>query len=66
MIHKGVEYSVSESADPDFWNWQFAIAGKTHCGKTRTKLRNMAIRRVELRINAALKKLQKIPDQPTT
>jgi hypothetical protein len=58
MLFRGVEYAVAESTDPDFWNWQFTIAGTTHRGRSRTRLRTLAIRRVELKIMAALKRLQ--------
>jgi hypothetical protein len=58
MVFRGVEYDVTESADPDFWNWQFTIAGVTQRGRTRTRLRTLAMRRAELKIVAALKKLR--------
>jgi hypothetical protein len=60
MLFRGVEYTVAESADPDFWNWQFTIAGTTQRGRSRTRLRTLAIRRVEQKIVAALKRLQNV------
>jgi hypothetical protein len=63
MIFRGVEYTVAESADPDFWDWQFTIAGTTQRGRTRTRLRALAIRRVELKIRAALKRFQNAADR---
>ena len=38
MMHKGVEYTVSQSA-PDVWQWQFRIGDAVISGKTETKIR---------------------------
>ena len=51
MIHRGVPYSV----EPDVWQWQFQIGNDVKAGKTRTRLAAMAARRVQSRIDAALR-----------
>ena len=55
MIYKGVEYSITATGEPDLWQWQFQLGDKTTTGKTRTRLVHMAARRVQMRIDAALK-----------
>jgi len=56
MIHKGIEFTVVATETPGIWRWQFAINGKTKTGRTEAKLELLAIRRVTLRIDRALKK----------
>jgi hypothetical protein len=55
VIHKGVQYSVAPTVEPDIWQWQFQIGESVKTGKTRTKLAALAARRVQLKIDAALK-----------
>lgn len=55
MMHRGVEYTVSQSAQ-GVWNWQFRIGDAVISGKTETNIRLLAIRRVQLRIDRELKK----------
>lgn len=63
MMHKGVEYAVSQSA-PGVWQWQFRIGNAVISGKTETNIRLLAIRRVQLRIDRELKKAaSKDPDR---
>ena len=50
MIHKGVEFTVTQAA-PGVWRWQFRIGDKVKSGKTEAKLHLLAIRRVQLRID---------------
>jgi hypothetical protein len=54
MNHKGVEYTVA-SSEPGFWRWQFRIGGQLKTGTTETSLELLAMRRVQLRIDQALK-----------
>ena len=56
MIHKGIEYTVSPTVDPEIWRWQFQVADKVYVGRTRTRLAALAGRRVQLKINVALKR----------
>jgi hypothetical protein len=58
MIHKGVEFTVTQAA-PGVWRWQFRIGDKVKTGKTEAKLQLLAIRRVQLRIDRELKKAAK-------
>jgi hypothetical protein len=54
---KGVEYSVL-LIEPGLWRWRFQIGETATSGKTRTHLPGMVTRRVELRIDSALRKLK--------
>ncbi|WGR91426.1 hypothetical protein MTX26_13010 [Bradyrhizobium sp. ISRA443] len=56
MIHKGVEFSVTEVA-AGVWTWRFQIGDKVFTGRTETNLNLLAIRRVQLRIDRELKKI---------
>jgi hypothetical protein len=58
MIHKGVEFTVTAVA-PGIWKWQFRIGDRVVAGKTEAKLNLLAIRRVQLRIDRELKKVQR-------
>jgi len=55
VIYRGVEYSVTATSEPDVWQWRFQIGERSAVGKTRTRLINMAARRVHMKIDAALK-----------
>lgn len=55
VIHKGVQYSVAPTVEPDVFQWQFRIGESVKTGKTRTRLAALAARRVQLKIDAALK-----------
>lgn len=55
MMHRGIEYSVTQSA-PGVWQWQFRIGDVVVSGKTETNISQLAVRRVHLRINRELKK----------
>ncbi|WGS23101.1 MULTISPECIES: hypothetical protein [unclassified Bradyrhizobium] len=56
MIHKGVEFSVTEVA-AGVWTWRFQIGDQVFTGRTETNLNLLAIRRVQLRIDRELKKI---------
>jgi hypothetical protein len=56
MNHKGIEYTVTATATPGVWKWQFRIGDEVKTGKTETKINLLAIRRVQLRIDRELKK----------
>jgi hypothetical protein len=55
VIYKGVEFSVMATAEPDIWEWRYEMAGRVKTGKTHTRLVALAIRRVETKIDAALR-----------
>lgn len=55
MIYRDVPYSVAPTVEPDVWQWQFQIGDDVKTGKTRTRLGAMAARRVQSKIDAALK-----------
>lgn len=66
MIHKGVQYSLTATAEPDIWQWRFQIGDSIKTGKTQTRLATLAERRVQLKIDAALKAMgaSSAPQQP--
>ena len=55
VIYKGVEFSVMATAEPDIWEWRYEIGGKVKTGRTQTRLVALAIRRVETKIDTALR-----------
>jgi hypothetical protein len=55
MIHKGIEFTLVPEA-PGVWRWRFTINGKIRTGRTEARLELLAIRRVRLKIDRALKK----------
>ena len=58
MNHRGIEYTVTMTAVPGVWKWQFRIGDQVKTGKTETRIDLLAIRRVQLRIDRELKKVQ--------
>jgi hypothetical protein len=55
MTHRGVPFTVLPSASPGFWNWQFQIDGSVKSGRVQTNIEPMAVRRVKMRIDRALR-----------
>ena len=55
MIYKGVEYTVVATAEPDIWEWRFQIGDNVKTGRTQTRLAALAARRVQSKIDAALR-----------
>ena len=65
MVHKGVEYTIA-MASPGVWRWQFRIGHTVKSGKTETRIRLLAIRRVQLRIDRELKAIATDPTRAIT
>jgi hypothetical protein len=61
VLHKGVEYTAVPTEEPDLWTWRFQIGDIVKTGKVNAKLKELAIRRVQLRIDRALKGAGKTP-----
>ena len=55
MIYKGVEYTVVATAEPDIWEWRFQVGDTVKSGRTQTRLVALASRRVQSKIDAALR-----------
>jgi hypothetical protein len=55
MNRRGIEFSLVQ-LDTDLWQWQFRIGETLTTGKTKTKLRGMAARKAQTRIDHELKK----------
>lgn len=64
MNHRGVEFTVTKTAIPGVWQWQFRIGDETKTGKTETKIDLLAIRRVQLRIDRELKAIGRKSAEP--
>lgn len=58
MNHRGIEYTVTMTTVPGVWKWQFRIGDGVKTGKTETRIEMLAIRRVQLRIDRELRKIQ--------
>jgi hypothetical protein len=54
MNHRGVEYTVTE-VETDLWHWRFQIGQTVTTGRTVTRLRGMASREAQLRIDMELR-----------
>lgn len=63
MIYKGVEYTVVATAEPDIWEWRFRIGDKVKTGRTQTRLAALAARRVQSKIDTALRAAKSSPDR---
>jgi hypothetical protein len=59
MTHRGIDYTVAMTTTPGIWKWQFQIGEKLNTGKTETRMNLLAIRRVQLRIDRELKKVER-------
>ena len=57
MRHKEIEFSVEPAPRrDDVWVWRFSIGSEVRTGKTVTKLKLLAIRRVQSIIDKELRK----------
>jgi hypothetical protein len=64
VIYKGVEYTVVATAEPDIWEWRYQIGDKVKTGRTQTRLAALAARRVQSKIDAALRVAKSSPPNP--
>lgn len=55
MIHRGVQYTVVATAEPDIWEWRYELGNSIKTGRTQTRLAALAARRVRSKIDAALR-----------
>ena len=63
MRHREIEFSVEPvSKRDDVWVWRFSIGGEVRTGKTATKLKLLAIRRVQFIIDRELRS-RNVPSQ---
>ena len=53
-----MEYAIVPSETPGFWHWRFWIGDAVKSGTTETNLEMLAIRRVQVRIDRALKEAE--------
>jgi hypothetical protein len=66
VIYKGVEYTVMPTSEPDIWEWRFRIGDKVKTGRTQTRLAPLATRRVQSKIDAALRAAKSAPNDRTS
>lgn len=57
VIYKGIQYTIAATDEPDIWRWRFQIGDTVRSGRTQTRLAQLATRRVETKIDAALRVL---------
>jgi uncharacterized membrane protein YcjF (UPF0283 family) len=57
VIYKDIQYTIAATDEPDIWRWQFQIGDAVRSGRTQTRLAKLAARRVESKIDAALRAL---------
>lgn len=55
MIHRGIQFSVVATAEPDVWEWRYEFGSQVKTGRTQTRLAALAARRVKSKIDAALR-----------
>jgi hypothetical protein len=53
MNHRGIDYTVK--VESDLWHWQFRIGDAVTTGKITTRLKGMASRKAQLRIDSELR-----------
>jgi hypothetical protein len=58
VIHRGIQYTVAATAEPDVWEWRYEFGGHIKTGKTQTRLAALAARRVKSKIDAVLRSTQ--------
>ncbi|HEU0147129.1 MAG TPA: hypothetical protein VFR21_09675 [Bradyrhizobium sp.] len=55
MNHRGVQFTVVATAEPDVWEWRYELGDQVKTGRTQTRLAALAARRVKSKIDAALR-----------
>jgi len=55
VIYKGIQYTIAATDEPDIWRWRFQIGDAVRSGRTQTRLAELATRRVQSKIDAALR-----------
>jgi hypothetical protein len=55
VIHRGVQFTVVATAEPDVWEWRYELGDQVKSGRTQTRLAALAARRVKSKIDAALR-----------
>ncbi|UPJ55145.1 hypothetical protein [Bradyrhizobium sp. 192] len=50
-IHRGIHYSLRPNAAPGYWHYAYAIGGMVRSGRVQGRLRLLAVRRVQMRID---------------
>lgn len=58
MIYRDIEYSLADVPDANVWHWRFEISGRALTGRIQTRLRLLAVRKVQQRIDRELKQLR--------
>jgi hypothetical protein len=62
--YKGIPYTVVATAEPDIWEWRYQIGDKIKSGRTQTRLSALAARRVQSKIDAALRAARSLAAHP--
>jgi hypothetical protein len=59
MNPRGIQYTVTATSMPGVCRWQFRIGDEVKTGNAQTRIGLLAIRRVQLRIDRELKKMER-------
>jgi hypothetical protein len=57
--HKGVSFVIWPSEEEGYWHYQFTIDAKTARGTRQAKLIGLAVRRIQIQIDAELRQRAK-------
>jgi hypothetical protein len=57
VIYKSIQYTIAATAEPDIWRWWFKVGDTVRTGRTQTRLAELAARRVQSKIDTALREL---------
>ncbi|PSO16944.1 hypothetical protein [Bradyrhizobium sp. MOS003] len=55
-IHRGIHYSLRPNAAPGYWHFAYAIGGRVRSGRVQGRLRLLAVRRVQMRIDRDMRR----------
>jgi hypothetical protein len=66
VIHRGIQFTVVATAEPDVWEWSYEFGDQVKSGRTQTRLAALAARRVRSKIDAALRAVRPAPAHSDT
>jgi hypothetical protein len=64
VIHRGIQYTIIATAEPDIWEWRYELDNSIKTGRTQTRLAALAARRVRCKIDAALRMQKQTNSHP--
>jgi hypothetical protein len=55
MIHKGIQFSLEQTATPEIWGWEYRIGRHIKTGRLKAASRKLALRGVHRKIDHDLR-----------